>query len=84
MSNGLRSRPAHARLGASGSARWMACHGSPALEDLFGEDNSPFAAEGTLCHSLGAHCLLTGKEPIEFLFYNQSMFNVIEDQHDGR
>ena len=42
----------HAFLSASGSARWIACPPSAALEAQFPEETSPYAEEGTLAHSL--------------------------------
>lgn len=45
----------HARLSASASSRWIHCPGSIALSDKFRDDEAsggPFAAEGTLAHSL--------------------------------
>ena len=37
----------HAKLSASGSGRWMACPGSVILEDLFEDEGSVYAEEGT-------------------------------------
>lgn len=57
--------PAHAILSASGAKRWMACPPSARLEeklhDRFGEQPSPFAAEGTKAHSLAELKLLREK-----------------------
>ena len=57
--------PAHAILSASGAKRWMACPPSGRLEeelhDRFGEQSSPFAAEGTKAHSLAELKLLREK-----------------------
>lgn len=57
--------PAHAILSASGAKRWMACPPSARLEeklhDRFGEQSSPFAAEGTKAHSLAELKLLREK-----------------------
>lgn len=80
----MKSLPAHSRRGASGSYRWMQCPSSPAMEDKFKEDESPFAAEGTLAHSLGCHCLRTGENAIAYLFYEQPQFDVIEELHEAR
>lgn len=43
---------AHAKLSASGSARWIACPGSVVLEALFDDEGSAYAEEGTLAHSV--------------------------------
>ena len=57
--------PAHAILSASGAKRWMACPPIARLEeklhDRFGEQSSPFAAEGTKAHSLAELKLLREK-----------------------
>lgn len=42
----------HARLSASGAHRWLACPGSVRLEEMFEEETSIFAEEGTLAHAL--------------------------------
>lgn len=42
----------HARLSASGSKRWMECPGSLLLEDLYEEQGSEYAEEGTRAHAL--------------------------------
>lgn len=43
----------HALLSASGAKRWMACPPSARIEAEFPEEQSSFAAEGTLAHELG-------------------------------
>ena len=42
----------HARLGASGAYRWMACPPSVKQEEKFPDKESEYAAEGTLAHSM--------------------------------
>lgn len=42
----------HAKLSASGSKRWMECPGSLILEDMYEEQGSEYAAEGTQAHAL--------------------------------
>lgn len=42
----------HAKLSASGSSRWINCPGSVKLEAGFPDKSSPYAAEGTLAHSV--------------------------------
>jgi len=48
---------AHAKLSASGSKRWMNCTPSPQLEEEFEDEQSIFAAEGTLAHEIGEEML---------------------------
>ncbi|MEG2417713.1 MAG: DUF2800 domain-containing protein [Eubacterium sp.] len=43
----------HAKLSASGSARWLSCPPSVRLESDFPESTSLYAKEGTLAHGLG-------------------------------
>lgn len=43
---------AHALLSASGASRWLNCPPSPRLEELFPDETSSFAEEGTLAHEL--------------------------------
>ena len=56
---------AHAILSPSASKRWMACPPSARLEeklhDRFGEQSSPFAAEGTKAHAVAELKLLREK-----------------------
>jgi hypothetical protein len=47
----------HARLGASGAARWTICHLSPRLEDGQPDSSGTAAEIGTICHDLGEQCL---------------------------
>lgn len=42
----------HAKLSPSGAYRWMKCPGSVRLEEGFPDTTSPYAAEGTLAHSV--------------------------------
>ena len=42
----------HALLGASSSARWLVCTPSARLEAMFPDEQSPYAAEGTVAHDL--------------------------------
>jgi len=49
---------AHAKLSASGSARWLNCPGSVNAEKGIKDKSSFFAAEGTAAHALGEHCLV--------------------------
>lgn len=43
---------AHAKLSASGAAKWLACPPSVKLEENFPDTGSVYAAEGTLAHSV--------------------------------
>lgn len=49
---------AHAKLSASGSARWLNCPGSVNAEKGVKDKSSFFAAEGTAAHALAEHCLI--------------------------
>ena len=48
---------AHAKLSASGSARWLNCPGSVNAENGILDKSSHFAAEGTAAHAVAEHCL---------------------------
>lgn len=48
----------HARLSASGAALWMNCPGSVHMKDIFPDETSPAAEEGTLAHALAEVTLL--------------------------
>lgn len=53
MSKSTVSAPkAHALLGASSSARWLACSPSARMCEDIPETESPYAAEGTLAHEI--------------------------------
>lgn len=43
----------HAKLSASGSAKWLNCPGSISLEEQFPDSSSSYAEEGTKAHALG-------------------------------
>lgn len=47
----------HAKLSASGSARWLNCPGSVAAEDSFPNTSSSAAQEGTCAHEIADRCL---------------------------
>jgi hypothetical protein len=54
---------AHAELGASSSARWMNCPGSvPLARPYLSVGTSPYAAEGTVAHTI-AQAMLTEETP---------------------
>lgn len=47
----------HARLSASGAKRWIQCPRSVKLEEMFPEETSEFAEEGTQAHALAEKLL---------------------------
>lgn len=54
---------AHAKLSASGSARWLSCPASIRMEqDLPEGESSEAAREGTAAHELADWCLTNGKD----------------------
>lgn len=53
----------HAKLSASGSGRWMACPGSVILENLFEDEGSVYAEEGTNAHAVAEARLRAEFEP---------------------
>ncbi len=58
---------AHAKLSASGSARWLNCTGSVKAEQSFKDGSSPAAEYGTCAHELADIVLSTGKDIDSFL-----------------
>lgn len=58
---------AHAKLSASGSARWLNCTGSVKAEQGFKDSSSPTAEYGTCAHELADIVLSTGKDIESFL-----------------
>lgn len=58
---------AHAKLSASGSARWLNCTGSVKAERSFKDSSSPAAEYGTCAHELADIVLSTGKDIDSFL-----------------
>ena len=58
----------HARLSASAAHRWMACPGSVALIATCPEqEQSKYAAEGTVAHEIAALCLTLNKNARDYL-----------------
>lgn len=53
----------HAKLSASGSARWLNCAGSVNAEKGIKAKSSHFAAEGTAAHAVAEHCLVNNVTP---------------------
>lgn len=58
---------AHAKLSASGSARWLACPGSVEAERGLADKSSFAAAEGTAAHELGEMCLVNGTNASDYI-----------------
>lgn len=50
--------PAHSKIGASSSKRWLACPGSIALSAGIPNRGSQYAMEGTAAHELAEMCLI--------------------------
>ncbi len=82
----------HALLGPSGAKRWMSCPPSARLEEQFEEEQSDYAAAGTLAHSLAEQILLYNNSEIskkalsgrinklkQDPLYSQEMQEYIED-----
>lgn len=55
----------HAKLSASGSGRWMACPGSVILEELFEDEGSVYAEEGTNAHAVAEARLRAELDPTD-------------------
>ena len=54
----MNTEPAHAKLSASGSDKWMTCTPSARLEEDFQDESSDFAREGTFAHAVFEQDLL--------------------------
>jgi len=82
----------HAFLSPSAAHRWMLCPAAPTAESLFREEESEYAAEGTLAHAWAAHSLQPDKHPApdeklsdEQMAYVQSYVDfVLENTDDFR
>jgi len=53
---------AHAQLSPSSAVRWMTCPGSVALSKDIPDTSSASADEGTMMHTVAAHCLVAGTD----------------------
>ena len=70
----------HALLGASSSARWLVCTPSARLEAMFPDEQSPYAAEGTVAHDLAESILrhkLEGKKAPKLDDYSAEMIEAV-------
>jgi len=76
----------HATLGASTSARWMACPGSIRLIDALqlpdGSGETEYAREGTAAHALAERCLVNNTEPHQLLGVTLGGVEVTEEMAD--
>ena len=52
---------AHARLSPSGASRWTVCTPSAILDEMYPEQSSPYAEEGTLAHEYAEAALRIGR-----------------------
>lgn len=59
----------HHKYSASGSSGWMHCAGKITMEQGIPDRSSSAADEGSAAHFLASHCLMTGKEPKEYLHH---------------
>lgn len=57
----------HAKLSASGSARWILCPGSVAKTRNYSDTTSPSALIGTCAHELADICLKTFNSPFDYV-----------------
>ncbi|HEY7803860.1 MAG TPA: DUF2800 domain-containing protein [Orrella sp.] len=85
---------AHAKLSASGSARWLNCAGSVAAEATIPSANKGgfYASEGSTAHELADICLTEGKSPFDFegqtlpennaVTVDREMCNAVQDYMD--
>ena len=70
----------HALLGASSSARWLVCTPSARLEVMFPDEQSPYAAKGTIAHDLAESILrhkLEGKKAPKLDGYSTEMVEAV-------
>jgi len=73
---------AHAKLSASGSARWLACVGSVKAEAHIPNATSAFAIEGTTAHALADICLKDGLNPCQFVGQSIAGYPVDDEMAD--
>jgi hypothetical protein len=58
---------AHAQLSPSSAVRWMTCPGSVALSEGIPDTGSDAANEGTMMHTVAAHCLLANTNAADYI-----------------
>lgn len=63
----------HALLSASGASRWMNCNPSARLEDMFPDESSEFAEEGTLAHEISELKLTKYLKTMSLRTFNNKM-----------
>ena len=63
----------HALLSASGASRWMNCNPSARLEDMFPDESSEFAEEGTLAHEISELKLTKYLKTMSLRTFNSKM-----------
>ena len=63
----------HALLSASGASRWMNCNPSARLEDMFPDESSEYAEEGTLAHEISELKLTKYLKPMNLRTFNSKM-----------
>lgn len=73
--------PQHAKLSASGSERWMNCHGSVWMEASYPNTTSIYAEEGTRAHELAEKAILSNTAPSE-LTEDAEMARYVQDYID--
>jgi len=57
----------HAKLSPSSAVRWMTCPGSVALSEGIEDTGSSAASEGTMMHTVAAHCLLANTDAAKYI-----------------
>lgn len=73
---------AHAKLSASGSARWLNCPGSVKATSSIPNDSSSYALEGTLAHAVADECLK--RECDADFFEGKHIKTVITDKQERK
>jgi len=63
----------HALLSASGASRWMNCNPSARLEDMFPDESSEYAEEGTLAHEISELKLTKYLKTMSLRTFNSKM-----------
>lgn len=74
----------HARLGASGAHRWMACTPSVKLEEQFPDKGSAYAAEGTLAHTMAETIIRYNNNEITKRSFSTRMNKIRKEELYGK